>query len=141
MNRFLRIFLLFFAVSLAASAQEVIRVTGVVKSKDSKKPLYQVAIYDFFTKKKYETDIDGRFAFDTSPKATLSFTYIFDPVTVKVKGRNYIEVYLKDDIFMTQLDTAGTTVRALKTNSVEATTMEVFGDTMRFAEVDRRYGE
>ena len=132
MNRFLRIFLLFFAVSLAASAQEVIRVTGVVKSKDSKKPLYQVAIYDFFTKKKYETDIDGRFAFDTSPKATLSFTYIFDPVTVKVKGRNYIEVYLKDDIFMTQLDTAGTTVRALKTNSVEATTMEVFGDTMRF---------
>ena len=38
MNRFLRIFLLFFAVSLAASAQEVIRVTGVVKSKDSKKP-------------------------------------------------------------------------------------------------------
>ena len=51
MNRFLRIFLLFFAVSLAASAQEVIRVTGVVKSKDSKKPLYQVAIYDFFTKK------------------------------------------------------------------------------------------
>ena len=89
MNRFLRIFLLFFAVSLAASAQEVIRVTGVGKSKDSKKPLYQVAIYDFFTKKKYETDVDGRFAFDTSPKATLCFTYIFDPVTIKVKGRNY----------------------------------------------------
>ena len=49
MNRFLHIFLLFFAVSLATSAQEIIRVTGVVKSENSKKPLYQVAIFDFFT--------------------------------------------------------------------------------------------
>lgn len=99
-------------------AQNVIRVTGKVVAKPEasaakgagagdEKPvaraLYGVNVYDTDTKRVMaQTDPDGRFAINVRSNTTLVFSMIgAQKATVKVKGRNYIEVEMvMEDMFL-----------------------------------------
>lgn len=83
-----------------ANAQEVIRISGTVLSKDSNEPLMGVNISDANTKRALaSTDIDGRFAFNVYSNATLRFSMVgTKPKNVKLKsGQTNITVKLEDD--------------------------------------------
>lgn len=101
-----RIFLLLiiFATACAAvSAQSVMRVTGKVTSKTKGAALFGVNVVDTDTKRQVATtDEDGRFAADVRSNTTLMFSMIgAEKVSVKVKGRSYIEVQMtEEDYFL-----------------------------------------
>ncbi len=83
-----------------ANAQEVIRISGTVLSKDSDEPLMGVNISDANTKRALaSTDIDGRFAFNVYSNATLRFSMVgTKPKNVKLKsGQTNITVKLEED--------------------------------------------
>lgn len=92
--------------SLPLSAQEVIRVTGKIVSKEQKMPLYGVNITDVPTGRKMATsDEDGRFAIDVRSNTTLRFSMIGAKTTfVKVKNQNYLEVELaEEEMFLNEV--------------------------------------
>lgn len=85
------------------AAQDVIRITGVVKSKNKGVALYGVNIIDQDTKRLLtQTDQDGRFAIDVRPKSTLIFSMVgADRRSVKIKDNQFIEVNLEEqDYFL-----------------------------------------
>lgn len=95
--------LLFGTSSLSAVAQEVIRVTGKVVSLDKGQALFGVNVTDVPTGRiMAQTDEDGRFAINVRSNTTLRFSMVGAKSTsVKVKGKNYIEVRLEDeDVFL-----------------------------------------
>ena len=95
---------LLFALPIAA--QEVIRVTGKIVSKEQKMPLYGVNITDVPTGRKMATsDEDGRFAIDVRSNTTLRFSMIGAKTTVvKVKNQNYLEVELaEEEMFLNEV--------------------------------------
>ena len=60
-----------------ANAQEVIRLSGTVLSKDSNEPLIGVNISDANTKRALAaTDADGKFAFNVYSNASLRFSMV-----------------------------------------------------------------
>ncbi len=84
-------------------AQDIIRVTGKVTSKEKNLPLYGVNVTDVPSGRNVaNTDEDGRFAVDVRSNTTLRFSMIgAEPTTVKVKGKNYLEVALaEEDMFL-----------------------------------------
>lgn len=88
---------------LTLAAQDVMRVTGKVTSKSKGTPLYGVNITDADTRRVItSTDEDGRFAIDVRSNSTLVFSMIgADKVSVKIKGRNYLEVQMNEqDVFL-----------------------------------------
>lgn len=101
--RILPLALLTLFLSLPAVAQEVMRVTGKIVSKEKKMPLYGVNITDVPTGRKMATsDEDGRFAIDVRSNTTLRFSMVgAKPTAVKVKHQNYLEVELEEeDMFL-----------------------------------------
>lgn len=82
----------------AALCAEIIRVTGKVVSKEKKTPVFGVNISLAGENRLLATtDADGRFAFDVRSDARLRFSSVsYEPVTVKVNGRQYIEVEIKE---------------------------------------------
>ena len=85
------------------AAQEVIRITGVVKSKNKGNALYGVNIIDQDSKRLLtQTDQDGRFAIDVRPKSTLIFSMVgAERRTVKLKEGNFVEVNMEEqDYFL-----------------------------------------
>ena len=83
-----------------ANAQEVIRLSGTVLSKDSNEPLIGVNISDANTKRALAaTDADGKFAFNVYSNATLRFSMVgIKPKNVKLKnGQTNITVRLEED--------------------------------------------
>ena len=95
---------LFFTLPIAA--QEIIRVTGKIVSKEQKMPLYGVNITDMPTGRKMATsDEDGRFAIDVRSNTTLRFSMVGAKTTyVKVKNQNYLEVELaEEEMFLNEV--------------------------------------
>lgn len=125
-------FLFFFALGAYNSfADDVIRVTGRVVSNDKKQPLFGVNVTDMSTKKKLtETDTDGRFAVNTYANGTLRFSMVgANTLTVKVKGRTYIEVEL--EMIDNSLGEAVATAKRIKDEvRIPETQMERRGDTL-----------
>lgn len=83
-----------------ANAQEVIRLSGTVLSKDNNEPLIGVNISDANTKRALAaTDADGKFAFNVYSNATLRFSMVgIKPKNVKLKnGQTNITVRLEED--------------------------------------------
>ena len=80
-------------------AQDIIRLTGKVLQKGNNEPLMGVNITDANTRRALATtDLDGRFAFNVHTGSTLKFSMIgMKARTVKVTGKNYIEVELQED--------------------------------------------
>ena len=83
----LGLLLLFALPANIAYAQNVVRVTGKVISKEKRKPQMGVNITDERTKRLLaQTDEDGRFAVSLRDNGTLRFTMVgAEPVVVKVK--------------------------------------------------------
>lgn len=107
MQRIITTLLLSLLCGCLAVAQEVIRVTGKVTSKETGRALYGVNITDTDTKRLMaQTDEDGRFAMDVRSNTTLVFSMIgAEKVSVKVKKRNYIEVQMVlEDVFLNTAD-------------------------------------
>lgn len=95
--------LLFGVGSLSAVAQEVIRVTGKVVSKDKGQPLMGVNVTDIPSGRiMAQTDEDGRFAIDVRSNTTLRFSMVGAKTTsVKIKGKNYIDISMEaEDVFL-----------------------------------------
>ena len=86
-------------LALPATAQEAIRLTGVVTAKADKEPLIGVNISDAATKRAYATtDIDGRFAFNIHVGTTLHFSMVgLKTVTVKVKSAKFLEIQMEEE--------------------------------------------
>ena len=84
---------------LSATAQEAIRLTGVVTAKADKEPLIGVNISDAATKRAYAaTDVDGRFAFNVHVGTTLHFSMVgLKTVTVKVKSAKFLEIQMEEE--------------------------------------------
>ena len=121
--------LLFFLCCVLSASAQVIRVTGKVLSRDKSEPLIGVAIVDPSTGRLLATtDADGRFALNALANGSLRFSMVgTEPVTVKLKNRNYIEVKLDEK--STQLDEATVTAKSLKKEVViEQTDIEVKGN-------------
>lgn len=107
MQRIFSFLFLFLMTLSAATAQEVIRVTGKVTSKSKGTPLYGVNVIDNDTKRPMaQTDEDGRFAINVRSNTSLTFSMIgAEKTTEKIKGRNYIEVQLtEEDVFLNAAD-------------------------------------
>ena len=101
--RVLPIVILAMLLGLPSAAQEVMRVTGKIVSKEKKMPLYGVNVTDVPTGRKMATsDEDGRFAIDVRSNTTLRFSMVgAKPASVKVKHQNYLEVELEEeDMFL-----------------------------------------
>ena len=115
--------------ALQVPAQDIIRVTGKVVLKTKHTPLLGVNITDVPSQRiMASTDEDGRFAIDVRSNTTLRFSMIgADPISIKVKGRNYLEVEMTEqDIFLGEA-----TVKAKRiTDKVtpEPTVIEVRGN-------------
>jgi len=110
---------------------EIIRVTGKVVAKGSNKPLMGVNIVlQGENRLMATTDADGRFAFDTREHATLRFSLVgANPVTVKVKGRTYIEVEMEEK--SKDLEEIMVTAKRLVDKAApEATDIEVKGNML-----------
>lgn len=90
--------LLLIAASLHAVAQDIIRVTGEVTSKDGE-TLPGVSIADAASNRTITTtDLDGKFAINVRSNATLRFTMIgAKKQEVRVKGRKHITVKMEED--------------------------------------------
>lgn len=129
LRRLVCLLLLAMPCLLQVSAQEIIRVTGKVVLKDKRTPLLGVNVTDVPSQRiMASTDEDGRFAIDVRSNTTLRFSMIgADPISIKVKGRNYLEVEMTEqDIFLGEA-----TVKAKRiTDKVtpEPTTIEVRGN-------------
>lgn len=126
------LFLFAFVLSLGLMAQEVIRVTGKVVSKDKNLPLIGVNVVEASTNRLLTTtDADGRFATNVMSNGTLRFSMIgADAATVKVKNQNYIEVSLVEkDVFLEE----ATVVAKRITNKMlpEVTVIEVEGNKLK----------
>lgn len=123
--------LLMVAGAGTAMADDVIRVTGKVVSADRKQPLYGVSVIDASTKRKIATtDEDGRFAVDTYANGTLRFSMVgAEPTSVKVKGRNYIEVEMVS-IDVSLGEAVAVAQRIKNEVAVEKTTIEIHGNWM-----------
>lgn len=119
--------LLVFGIQL--SIAQVIRISGKVTSKSEGQPLIGVNIQDSKTGRLLATtDVDGRFAMNAHANATLKFTMVgAEPATIKVNGRNVIDVALvTEDVFLEE----ATVVAKRITDKVtpEPTEIEVKGN-------------
>lgn len=92
------LFVLSFFVFANVSADEVIRVTGKVISKEKRTALMGVNVVDSKAERLLATtDEDGRFAINVLSNSTLRFTMVgAQPKTVRVKNQTYIEVELDE---------------------------------------------
>lgn len=116
-------------VPTTAMAQEVVRVTGQVISKEKRKPLMGVNIIDVATDRLLTTtDEDGRFAINVLANGTLRFTMIGAKArTVKVKSLNNIAVELDErDIELGEATVTGKRIKDKVTP--EPTSIEVIGN-------------
>ncbi len=127
---FLSLLLLFLvACPSVAHAQDVIRVTGKVISKEKRTPLMGVNVVEARASRLLATtDEDGRFAINVHSDATLRLTMVgADPVTLKVKGRNYIEVEMNEEAI--ELGEATVSVKRIRDKVMpEPTTIEIVGN-------------
>ncbi len=113
----------------ALSAQEVVRVTGKVVSKEEGKPLMGVNVIDTQSERQLATtDEDGRFAINVHSDATLLFSMVgAESVRTKLKNRTFLEIKMpKFDI---ELGEATVTVKRIKDEvRPEATDIQVIGN-------------
>lgn len=121
-----------------AYAQNVVRVTGKVISKEKRKPQLGVNITDERTKRLLATtDEDGRFAVSVRDNGTLRFTMVgAQPVVVKVRKRTYIEVEIEEH----DIELGEATVMAKrkeKTIQPEPTDIEIVGNWAKIKTVVR----
>ena len=90
-------------LAIPALAQEVMRVTGKVTSKEKQQVLFGVNVTDVPTGRTVATtDEDGRFAVDVRSNTTLRFSMIgAKAAVVKVRKQSYLEVQLEEeDVFL-----------------------------------------
>ena len=81
-------------IAVAASAQT--KITGKVKDPGGE-PLIGVSVRIDKTDKAVVTDLDGNYAIDASPTATLVFSYVgFENAVEPVKGRKVIDVTMQE---------------------------------------------
>ncbi len=134
-HRFARLATLLLVALLAlgglseAAAQNVLRVTGRVISKEKRTPLLGVNVIDNRSDRLLATtDEDGRFAVNIHSDATLRFTMIgAEVVRVKVKGRTKLDVEL--DEHDVELGEATVVAKRIKDKvSPEPTTIEIVGN-------------
>ncbi len=114
---------------LPAVAQEVIRVTGKVTSKEKQVVLFGVNVTDKPTGRVVATtDEDGRFAVDVRSNTTLRFSMIgAKPCLVKVSNRNYLEVQMEEeDVFLNEAVVAAKRITDKVTP--EPTDIEIHGN-------------
>lgn len=84
-------------LTLGASAQDKINVTGTVVDKTGE-PVIGASILVAGTTQGVITDLDGVFKIQCSPKATLRITYIgCEAQSIKVEGRTHIKVTLIEE--------------------------------------------
>ena len=129
MQRIFAILFVAFLCCLSSAAQDIMRVTGKVSSKDKGAPLFGVNITDADTKRVItSTDEDGRFAIDVRSNTTLVFSMIgADKVSVKVKGRSYLEVQMEEqDVFLSTATAVAK--RIVDKVQPEATDIEIKGN-------------
>lgn len=83
----------------SVAAQEVVRITGKVVSKDDKEPLMGVNISDNNTHRGLAvTDVDGRFAVNVRLNTMLRFSMVGAKTqTLKVKDSKFIEVKMETE--------------------------------------------
>ncbi len=121
--------LLGFSTNTKIFAQDVIRVTGRVISKEEGKPLLGVNVVDVQSERQLTTtDEDGRFAINVHSDATLMFSMVgAEAVRVKLKNRTFLEIRMaKFDI---ELGEATITAKRVKDEvRPEATDIEVIGN-------------
>lgn len=134
----LGLLLLFALPANIAYAQNVVRVTGKVISKEKRKPQMGVNITDERTKRLLaQTDEDGRFAVSLRDNGTLRFTMVgAEPVVVKVKKRTYIEVEIEERDF--ELNEATVMAKRKETTiQPEPTDIEIVGNWAKIKTVVR----
>lgn len=110
---------------------EIIRVTGKVVSKERNRPLMGVnVVLQGDDRLMGTTDADGRFAFDVRDNATLRFSLVgAKTVTVKVKGRTYVEVQMEENA--TDLEEVTVTAKRVADKATpEPTDIEVKGNML-----------
>ena len=85
--------------AIGATAQSI-TVRGTVVD-PSGEPLIGASILAEGTSVGTATDIDGNYAINVNPDATLVFSYVgYDPQSVAVKGRTTIDVTMKENSVM-----------------------------------------
>lgn len=128
-RNFLMVLALLLSVTMGASAQEIIRVTGKVISSEKGEPLAFVNVTDQETKRIVaQTDGDGRFATSVHSNTTLRFTMTgAEPLNVKLRGRDSITVRLT--MIDMELGTAEKVVKRIeKKVMIEPSPIEVKGN-------------
>lgn len=84
-------------IVIEASA-EVIEVTGVVKD-ETEFPLPGVTVIEKGTTNGTVTDLDGKYTLTVQDGASLVYSFVgYVSQTIEVGGRNYIDVFLQDDV-------------------------------------------
>lgn len=118
----------FLAVQTLSADDEVIRVTCRVTQKKTNETLFGVNVKDMKTGIVRQTNNDGICRFEVRADGTLQFSYVgATPVTIKVKGRNEINVSL--DFIDTELGEATATVKRKKREvTVQYTQAEIRGN-------------
>ena len=93
------IILLFSLLSVNASAQDVIRVTGLVVAKSDNKPCIGVNVTDAKARRALATtDLDGRFAVNVRSNARLRFSMVgMKTKEVDVKGKTRLHIVLDEE--------------------------------------------
>ncbi len=123
-------------MTLGATAQEIIRVTGKVLDGTNGEPLAFVNVTDMEMKRLVaQTDGDGRFAISVHSNTSLRFSMTgAETQTIKLKGRDSLTVRLT--MIDVSLGTAETVAkRVVNKIIIEPTPMEVVGNMVYFKNV------
>ena len=123
-------------MTLGATAQEIIRVTGTVLDGTNGEPLAFVNVTDMEMKRLVaQTDGDGRFAISVHSNTSLRFSMTgAETQTIKLKGRDSLTVRLT--MIDVSLGTAETVAkRVVNKIIIEPTPMEVVGNMVYFKNV------
>lgn len=97
--------LAFGILTISATAQDIVRITGKVLDADTKEPLMGVNILDIKADRKVgETDFEGSFAFSVRRGTRLRFTMVgAEPVIYKVGDKTEIEITMKQENLINEL--------------------------------------
>ncbi len=97
MKKILTVLLFAVAMCIGANAENI-QVRGTVTSATDGEPLIGASVVPTGTSNGVSTDIDGNFTITIDAQGSLTFSYVgYTPQTIKVNGREQIDVALKED--------------------------------------------
>ncbi|PZX51382.1 SusC/RagA family TonB-linked outer membrane protein [Algoriphagus chordae] len=86
------------SISSSEMVSEKIEVTGVVKD-NTEFPIPGVTVIEVGTTNGTVTDLDGQYKLSVEEGASLEFSFVgYQKQTIEVNGRNFIDVFMEDDV-------------------------------------------